>query len=199
MFFHLTRRVYDTGLTALNAGFSEKEAKVLLSEVTLGLIHMHKHSYIHCDIKVENIMLDARGHVKLIDFGLATKLSSEKNLEEPIVHRRGSLIYMAPELLTKGASREEEEKKKKGPSVPPFAWLTLFRRFFLLPLFFATERLTTSFCHGSNPRCTSLSHDSSSELSLLDLRIPQWTAAFDGQALAAGTRTGGRWAFSRTN
>ena len=131
MFFHLTRRVYDTGLTALNAGFSEKEARVLLSEVTLGLIHMHKHSYIHCDIKVENIMLDARGHVKLIDFGLATRLSSEKNLEEPIVHRRGSLIYMAPELLTKGASRGE----RKGPSAPPFARLTLFRCFFLLPIF----------------------------------------------------------------
>ena len=150
MFFHLTRRVYDTGLTALNAGFSEKEARVLLSEVTLGLIHMHKHSYIHCDIKVENIMLDARGHVKLIDFGLATRLSSEKNLEEPIVHRRGSLIYMAPELLTKGASRGE----RKGPSAPPFARLTLFRCFFL-SVFHArdlsycikilTENLTKSF------------------------------------------------------
>ena len=197
MFFHLTRRVYDTGLTALNAGFSEKEAKVLLSEVTLGLIHMHKHSYIHCDIKVENIMLDARGHVKLIDFGLATKLSSEKNLEEPIVHRRGSLIYMAPELLTKGASREE--KKRRRTLCSSLCMADSVSAFLSAPSFFATERLTASFCHGSNPRCTSLSHDSSSELSLLDLRIPQWTAPFDGQALAAGTRTGGRWAFSRTN
>jgi serine/threonine protein kinase len=46
---------------------------------------------------VENIMLDARGHVKLIDFGLSQEISQEEEPMSPI----GSLIYMAPELLTK--------------------------------------------------------------------------------------------------
>ena len=40
-------------------------------------------------------MLDARGHVKLIDFGLALEIHSE---EEP-VSPTGSLIYMAPEMI----------------------------------------------------------------------------------------------------
>ena len=48
--------------------------------------------------QVENIMLDAKGHVKLIDFGLATEITNNEEPISPI----GSLIYMAPELLVKG-------------------------------------------------------------------------------------------------
>jgi hypothetical protein len=48
---------------------------------------------------VENIMLDASGHVKLIDFGLSQEITEEEEPMSPI----GSLIYMAPELLTKSA------------------------------------------------------------------------------------------------
>lgn len=46
--------------------------------------------------QVENIMLDARGHVKLVDFGLACALTAEEGPMSPT----GSLIYMAPELLS---------------------------------------------------------------------------------------------------
>mmetsp|Transcript_49411 Transcript_49411/g.63391 ORF Transcript_49411/g.63391 Transcript_49411/m.63391 type:complete len:703 (+) Transcript_49411:99-2207(+) len=95
MFFHLTSRVEEDGEAS---GFPESEARILLAEIVLGLIHMHKHNFIHCDIKVENIMLDAQGHVKLIDFGLSQEIVEEEEPMSPI----GSLIYMAPELLVKG-------------------------------------------------------------------------------------------------
>jgi len=99
LFFHLTRRAdaaAASGKASAAPCFAEEEARVLLAEITLGLEHMHGHRFIHCDIKVENIMLDAKGHVKLIDFGLSCELGDEEGPLSPI----GSLIYMAPELLT---------------------------------------------------------------------------------------------------
>ena len=80
---------------ATNRGFAEAEAQVLLAELVLGLEHLHKHHFVHRDVKVENVMLDAAGHVKLIDFGLARDVPA---LDEPL-SPTGSLIYMAPELL----------------------------------------------------------------------------------------------------
>eukprot|EP00615_Pteridomonas_danica_P019706 CAMPEP_0114379138 /NCGR_PEP_ID=MMETSP0102-20121206/2055_1 /TAXON_ID=38822 ORGANISM="Pteridomonas danica, Strain PT" /NCGR_SAMPLE_ID=MMETSP0102 /ASSEMBLY_ACC=CAM_ASM_000212 /LENGTH=573 /DNA_ID=CAMNT_0001534131 /DNA_START=9 /DNA_END=1728 /DNA_ORIENTATION=- len=98
LFYHLVRRV-----NKFNTGFKETEVRTLLAEVLLGLEHMHSHGYVHRDIKVENIMLDSRGHVKLIDFGLVFELKHGKDLRpgslgEPM-SPTGSLIYMAPELL----------------------------------------------------------------------------------------------------
>lgn len=73
----------------------EKEGRILLAELALAVEHVHGQGYIHKDIKIENVMLDHRGHVKLVDFGLADKLVAE---EAPL-DRTGSLTSMAPELL----------------------------------------------------------------------------------------------------
>ena len=73
-------------------------ACVILSEVVVALQHMHKNGYIHRDVKVENIMLDARGHVKLVDYGLAIEFKGDEH--EMPMSPMGSLIYMAPELLS---------------------------------------------------------------------------------------------------
>ena len=48
-----------------------------------------------CD-QVENVMLDSSGHVKVVDFGLACELQGDECPMSPM----GSLIYMAPELLS---------------------------------------------------------------------------------------------------
>ena len=76
-------------------GVPEDEARIILSEVVVALQHMHAHGFVHRDVKVENIMLDQWGHVKLVDFGLAHKIEGEEVPMSPM----GSLIYMAPELL----------------------------------------------------------------------------------------------------
>jgi len=97
LFFHL-----DHETTKGFQGFAEDTARVLLAEIVLGLTHMHKHGFIHRDIRIENILLDACGHVKIVDFGLSQRIASlgvhEDAVEEP-VSPSGSLIYMAPELL----------------------------------------------------------------------------------------------------
>jgi len=89
LYHHLVQR------TKKGKSFSEKEIKIILSELYLAIEHLHKNKIIHRDIKVENVMLDGNGHVKLVDFGLAYKY------EEEISHMGmvGSLIYMAPELI----------------------------------------------------------------------------------------------------
>jgi len=69
-----------------------------LAEVTLGLEHLHARGFIHRDLKVENIMLDAVGHVKIIDFGLACQIIGDTQPVSPT----GSLSYMAPEMIHRG-------------------------------------------------------------------------------------------------
>jgi len=36
----------------------------------LAIESVHKHNYIHRDLKPDNILLDKNGHIKLTDFGL---------------------------------------------------------------------------------------------------------------------------------
>jgi len=90
LFFHLVQRIQAKGW-----GFEEHEARTMLAEVTLGLQHMHSRNFIHRDIKVENVMLDSMGHIKLVDFGLACEVLTEEEDLSPT----GSLIYMAPEMI----------------------------------------------------------------------------------------------------
>jgi len=98
LYYHLLQRSQQNsqnGRGENNGGFTEKEAKIILSELFLAIEHIHSYKIIHRDIKIENIMLDGNGHVKLIDFGLSKQLSSPIEKMSPA----GSLIYMSPELI----------------------------------------------------------------------------------------------------
>ena len=49
----------------------EKIAKFLISQLILGLRHLHSKGVLFRDLKPENILLDGEGHIRLADFGLA--------------------------------------------------------------------------------------------------------------------------------
>lgn len=53
---------------------SEDEARFYVAETVLAIESIHKHNYIHRDIKPDNLLLDKYGHMKLSDFGLCKPL-----------------------------------------------------------------------------------------------------------------------------
>ncbi|MCI00868.1 serine/threonine-protein kinase 38-like, partial [Trifolium medium] len=60
---------------------SEYEAKFYVGETVLAIESIHKHNYVHRDIKPDNLLLDRNGHMKLSDFGLCKPLDCS-NLQE---------------------------------------------------------------------------------------------------------------------
>merc|ERR1711887_138868 len=60
---------------------TEEAAQFYISETALAIQSIHQLGFIHRDIKPDNILLDARGHVKLSDFGLCTGLKKAHRTE----------------------------------------------------------------------------------------------------------------------
>jgi len=80
------------------------------TELVLAVAHMHSLNVLYRDIKPHNVMLDARGHIVLIDFGLS---------KQEISHPRGAMSlvgtpdYSAPEVLKTGVYQIEQYNKQK--------------------------------------------------------------------------------------
>jgi serine/threonine protein kinase len=90
------------------------------SEVADGLAYMHGNGFTHRDIKPDNIMKDAEGRTKLIDFGLAKKsVKDNANRTRLTGAGEGTLAFMAPEII----GREEEGGDSKV-DVYAFAMVT---------------------------------------------------------------------------
>lgn len=53
---------------------SEECTQFYITETALAIDSIHKLGFIHRDIKPDNLLLDAKGHLKLSDFGLCTGL-----------------------------------------------------------------------------------------------------------------------------
>ncbi|KAJ4841543.1 hypothetical protein Tsubulata_001751 [Turnera subulata] len=56
---------------------SEDVARFYIAESILAIHSIHQHSYVHRDIKPDNLILDKNGHLKLSDFGLCKTLDDK--------------------------------------------------------------------------------------------------------------------------
>ncbi len=75
------------------------------TQIADALAHAHDRGIVHRDLKGSNVMVTPEGRVKVLDFGLATRLEREEISELTLSYTAlesklvGTLPYMAPEIL----------------------------------------------------------------------------------------------------
>lgn len=82
----------------------------IVEQIAKGLRALHRLEMIHQDLRPENIMIDATGTVKIIDFG-STKVAGISEIQTPVEHYNllGTAPYTAPEyfLGESGSARSD--------------------------------------------------------------------------------------------
>lgn len=82
---------------AMERMFEEDAAAFYMAEMVLALEHLHQNvGVLYRDLKPENCLLDAEGHLLLTDFGLSKIALSDDDRCNSLL---GTIEYMAPEVI----------------------------------------------------------------------------------------------------
>lgn len=74
-----------------------KRSLEIILEIGYALCHLHTHGIIHRDLKLENVLINDEGKIKLIDFGVAHNIKETDTIPLPTPQVIGTPIYMSPE------------------------------------------------------------------------------------------------------
>ena len=80
----------------------ESWVRLYSAELVLALAHLHSINVLYRDIKPHNVMIDARGHVIIIDFGLSKWDKENYKNKDRAMSLVGTPDYSAPEVLKTG-------------------------------------------------------------------------------------------------
>mmetsp|Transcript_22723 Transcript_22723/g.77300 ORF Transcript_22723/g.77300 Transcript_22723/m.77300 type:complete len:1214 (-) Transcript_22723:91-3732(-) len=102
--------------------FKEPDARFYAACVLLVLEHMHEQNIVYRDLKPENLLLDAEGYIKVVDYGFAKKVESRTYTV------CGTPDYIAPEIIMRKGHNKAVDWWALGvliyemcAGVPPFS------------------------------------------------------------------------------
>ena len=78
----------------------ERIAKFFFLQMCHAIEFIHQEGYAHLDIKLENILLDENFNIKIADMGASLNVEATNGIA---YKRRGTLLYMAPEVIHKSS------------------------------------------------------------------------------------------------
>jgi len=79
--------------------FTENESKKMFRQLIAALVYSHSKGVAHRDVKLENMLIDKSGQIKLIDFGLCDFVFDGNRQLKLSMESVGSPAYIAPEIL----------------------------------------------------------------------------------------------------
>ncbi|CAF4231927.1 unnamed protein product [Rotaria socialis] len=74
----------------------ESQARAIFRQIVSAVHFLHKNQIVHRDLKLENILIDHNGDIKLADFGLSNSWSPRRLLHTFC----GSPLYASPEIVS---------------------------------------------------------------------------------------------------
>ncbi|KAI5083733.1 hypothetical protein GOP47_0003476 [Adiantum capillus-veneris] len=78
-------------------GIGEATARRYFKDVVTGIVYLHSRRIIHGDIKPENLLISASGHVKICDFSVSQRFQGNN---DELRRSPGTPVYTAPECIT---------------------------------------------------------------------------------------------------